>query len=78
MNPGEKSLFKIFGARLLIAQEPAAPADRATLEQLVDQLEDPATDLVRRDSNFKKLGLTDSTAERHDESLQRRSQELGR
>jgi arsenate reductase len=33
--------------------------DRAALETLVSQLEDPATDLVRRDAVFKKLGLTD-------------------
>ncbi|MBM3663816.1 MAG: arsenate reductase [Actinobacteria bacterium] len=41
---------------MLVAERP----DRATLEQLVDQLEDPATDLVRRDANFKKLGLTEA------------------
>lgn len=33
--------------------------DRAAIETLVGQLEDPATDLVRRDAVFKKLGLTD-------------------
>ena len=33
--------------------------DRAALETLVGQLEDPVTDLVRRDAVFKKLGLTD-------------------
>ena len=27
---------------------------------LLDQLEDPATDLVRRDAQFAKLGLTDA------------------
>jgi len=32
---------------------------RETLERLVSILEDPATDLVRRDSQFAKLGLTD-------------------
>ena len=30
------------------------------ITELVGQLEDPATDLVRRDANFKKLGLTDA------------------
>ena len=37
--------------------------DRPTADQLrtlVGQLEDPATDLVRRDANFAKLGLTDA------------------
>jgi arsenate reductase len=36
------------------------PPDAATLEALIDKLEDPVTDLVRRDSLFKKLGLTDA------------------
>ena len=62
---------------MLVAQRP----DRATLETLVSQLEDPVTDLVRRDANFRKLGLTDAdvaTAEQvvdvlaeHGELLQR-------
>lgn len=33
--------------------------DRATLEHLVSILEDPVTNLVRRDSQFKKLGLSE-------------------
>jgi arsenate reductase len=39
-----------------------SPPDRATLEALVDSLEDPVTDLVRRDSMWKKLGLTEADA----------------
>jgi arsenate reductase (glutaredoxin) len=35
------------------------PPDAATLNALIDKLEDPVTDLVRRDSLFSKLGLTD-------------------
>ena len=35
------------------------PPDRDELRWLIDHLEDPATDLVRRDSQFKKLGLTE-------------------
>ena len=31
--------------------------DRATLEGIVDRLEDPVADLVRKDSVFGKLGL---------------------
>ena len=31
--------------------------DRATLEAIVDRLEDPVADLVRKDSLFKRLGL---------------------
>lgn len=34
--------------------------DREAIAELVGQLEDPATDLVRRDANFSKLGLTDA------------------
>ena len=41
---------------LLKAQRPT----RDELTELVGQLEDPATDLVRRDANFKKLGLSDA------------------
>ena len=33
---------------------------REALERLVSILEDPATDLVRRDSQFAKLGLAES------------------
>lgn len=38
----------------------ASRPTRAQLEELVDQLEDPVTDLVRRDANFAKLGLSDA------------------
>ena len=33
---------------------------RETLEHLVSILEDPVTNLVRRDSQFKKLGMSDA------------------
>ena len=35
------------------------PPDAATLRSIIAKLEDPVTDLVRRDSLWKKLGLTD-------------------
>ncbi len=35
------------------------PPDEATLRDIIAKLEDPATDLVRRDSLFEKLGFTD-------------------
>lgn len=41
-------------------------SERPTREQLtvlVSEIEDPVTDLVRRDANFKKLGLTDADVE---------------
>ena len=36
------------------------PPDEATLREIIAKLEDPPTELVRRDSLFKKLGLTES------------------
>lgn len=36
------------------------PPDAATLRGIIAKLEDPVTDLVRRDANFEKLGLTDA------------------
>ncbi len=36
------------------------PPDAATLAGIVAKLEDPVTDLVRRDANFAKLGLSDA------------------
>ena len=38
------------------------PPDDATLRAIIAKLEDPATDLVRRDSMWAKLGLTDADA----------------
>lgn len=35
------------------------PPDAAALNGLIDKLEDPVTDLVRRDSLWTKLGLKD-------------------
>ena len=34
--------------------------DRATLESIVEKLEDPVADLVRKDSVFAKLGLNEA------------------
>ncbi|MFM8563799.1 MAG: ArsC/Spx/MgsR family protein [Acidimicrobiia bacterium] len=36
------------------------PPGEATLRAIIAKLEDPVTDLVRRDSLWKKLGLTDA------------------
>jgi arsenate reductase len=36
------------------------PPDADTLRDIIARLEDPPTDLVRRDSLFAKLGLTDA------------------
>ena len=39
------------------------PPDAETLSSIIAKLEDPVTDLVRRDSLWKKLGLTDADAQ---------------
>lgn len=44
---------------MLKAERPS----RERLTDLVDKLQDPTTDLVRRDANFTKLGLTDADVE---------------
>lgn len=36
------------------------PPDEATLRSIIAKLEDPVTDLVRRDSLWAKLGLTEA------------------
>jgi len=43
------------------------PPDDPTLSAIIGKLEDPVTDLVRRDSLWKKLGLTDSDAATEDQ-----------
>ena len=43
------------------------PPDAATLRAIIAKLEDPATDLVRRDSLFKKLELSDADVETDDQ-----------
>lgn len=48
-------------AEIVIYQK--TPPDRAALERIVAILEDPVTDLVRRDAQWAKLGLTDADAE---------------
>jgi arsenate reductase len=46
------------------------PPDEATLRAIIAKLEDPPTDLVRRDSLFAKLGLTDADVETVDQIVQ--------
>ena len=47
-----------------------SPPDAATLRTIIDKLEDPVTDLVRRDSLWQKLGLTDADAATPDQVVQ--------
>jgi len=46
------------------------PPDEATLRDIITKLEDPATDLVRRDSKFKKLELTDDDVATDDQIVE--------
>ena len=46
------------------------PPDEATLRDILAKLEDPATDLVRRDSLFKKLALTDDDVATDDQIVE--------
>jgi arsenate reductase len=43
------------------------PPDEATLRDIIAKLDDPPTDLVRRDSLFKKLGLSDDDVQTVDQ-----------
>jgi arsenate reductase len=43
------------------------PLDAATLRAIIAKLEDPPTDLVRRDAQFKKLELSDADVETVDQ-----------
>ena len=45
------------------------PPDRATLERIVNGLEDPVEDLVRKDSKFKKLELNPADYEDNPEAV---------
>ena len=48
------------GVDVDVVQYQKTPPDRATLEAIVAILVDPVTNLVRRDSLWDKLGLTDA------------------
>ena len=43
------------------------PPDEATLRDIISKLEDPFTNLVRRDSMWKKLGLEEKDAQTADQ-----------
>ena len=46
------------------------PPDRAALQAIVDRLEDPVTDLVRRDSLWQKLGLREEDVQTADQVIE--------
>ncbi|GAA4393864.1 arsenate reductase (glutaredoxin) [Ornithinibacter aureus] len=45
------------------------PLDAAALADLLDKLEDPATDLVRRDAFFTQVGLTDADVQTREQVI---------
>ena len=53
------SIAEELGADVEIVIYRKDPPDEATLRRIIAKLEDPPTELVRRDSLFRKLGLTD-------------------
>lgn len=50
------------GAKAQIVLYLKTPPDAPTLRSIIAKLEDPVTDLVRRDNLWAKLGLTDADA----------------
>ena len=57
------SIAEELGVEAEIVLYQKTPPDRAALEHIVSILEDPITNLVRRDAQWTKLGLTDADAE---------------
>ena len=53
------SIAEELGVEFEIVLYRKTPPDEPTLRDIIAKLEDPATDLVRRDSLWKKLGLTE-------------------
>jgi arsenate reductase (glutaredoxin) len=61
------SIAEQLGADAEIVNYRANPPDADTLRTIIAKLEDPPTDLVRRDSLWQKLGLTDADVETVDQ-----------
>ena len=61
------SIAKELGVDAEIVPYLKMPLDEATLRSIIAKLEDPVTDLVRRDSLWQKLGLTDADAATEDQ-----------
>lgn len=53
-------MLQDLGVPFTVVEYLKQPPDRETLRSIVAGLEDPVTDLVRRDARFEKLGLTDA------------------
>ncbi|MFM2077723.1 MAG: hypothetical protein RJA49_1613 [Actinomycetota bacterium] len=63
------SIAQELGADADIVLYLKTPPDAATLRTIIAKLEDPVTDLVRRDSLWKKLGLTEADAQTEDQVI---------
>jgi arsenate reductase (glutaredoxin) len=61
------SIAKELGVDADIVLYLKTPPDEATLRGIIAKLEDPVTDLVRRDSMWTKLGLTEADAQTEDQ-----------
>lgn len=61
------SIAKELGVDADIVLYLKTPPDAAALRDIIAKLEDPVTDLVRRDSLWNKLGLTDADAATEDQ-----------
>lgn len=61
------SIAKELGVDADIVLYLKTPPDEATLRGIIAKLEDPVTDLVRRDSMWQKLGLTEADAQTEDQ-----------
>ena len=58
-----------FGVEANVVLYLKTPPDAATLRTIIDHLEDPVTDLVRRDSNFAKLGLSEAEVQTNEQVI---------
>lgn len=58
------------GAQVEVVQYLKQPLDESALRDVLAKLEDPHTDLVRRDSHWTKLGLTDADAATDDQIVE--------
>lgn len=63
-------LVEELGADAEIVQYLKQPLDAAALREVLAKLEDPHTDLVRRDSHFIKLGLSDDDVATDDQIVE--------
>jgi arsenate reductase len=61
------SIAEELGVEVEIVIYRKAPPDAATLRAILAKLEDPPTDLVRRDSLWTKQGLTDADVQTVDQ-----------